>query len=207
MTTSSERFRRGARPRFMNVWMLLVFSWLSAMAVLAQPAQVILIRHAEKPEDPAEVHLSEKGEKRARELVPFLTTDPVLTQAGLPVALFATRTTRHGRGQRTQETLAPLAHELGLPVQTPYLSEEYKEMARWILSNRDYEGKTVLICWNHEEIPQLTEALGVRPRPPKWKDSVFDRVYLITFPKGKATLADLPQTLSPHKPKHKKHEK
>jgi hypothetical protein len=30
---------------------------------------------------------------------------------------------------------------------------------------------------------------------PKWDGKVFDRVWQITFPKGKATLADSPQML------------
>jgi len=47
----------------------------------------------------------------------------------------------------------------------------------------------VLICWNHEEIPQLVTALGARPPAPKWKGSVFDAVYVITLHKKKATLA------------------
>jgi hypothetical protein len=36
--------------------------------------------------------------------------------------------------------------------------------------------------------------LGIA-KPPKWDGKVFDRVWQITFPKGKATLADLPQML------------
>src|SRR4051794_13890059 len=107
---------------------------LAAQGLTAQPAQIILIRHGEKPEDPEEVHLSKAGEKRAKELVPFLTTNPEMTKHGLPVALYATRTTKHGHGQRTQETIAPLARQLGLPVETAYLSEEYAQLAKSILS-------------------------------------------------------------------------
>jgi hypothetical protein len=179
---------------------------LLAVATLssAQPAQVILIRHAEKPVDPEAVHLSKSGEKRAKELVPFLTSDPRLTRYGLPAALYATHTTERGRGVRTQETIAPLAKKLHLPIQTPYLSGDYDGLAKSILSNPDYRGKTVLVCWNHEQIPQLTAALGIRPEPPKWKDDVYDRVFLIAYDGAEATLADLPQTLASDGPAHKK---
>ena len=158
-----------------------------------RPAQIILIRHAEKPADPNDPHLSRAGVQRAERLVSFIRTNPALTRFGLPVAVFATRTTKHDNGQRTQETVAPVAKALKLPVQTPYLGADYSALAKLVLATPAYAGKTVLICWNHEEIPQLAAALGVSPRPPKWKGSVFDRVYLISYHAGKAVLVQVTQ--------------
>jgi hypothetical protein len=155
---------------------------------VTRPAQIILIRHAEKPADPQDPHLSPSGGKRAERLVSFITTDPAMTRFGLPVAVFATQATKHDNGQRTQETVAPLARALKLPVQTPYLGKDYARLAKLILANPAYAGMTVLICWNHEEIPQLAVALGVTPEPPKWKGSVFDQVYVISYRDGKAAL-------------------
>ena len=154
-----------------------------------RPAQIILIRHAEKPADPADPHLSRAGVRRAERLVSFIMTDPAMTRLGLPVAVFATQTTKHDNGQRTQETVAPLARALKLLVQTPYPGKDYAALAKLILANPAYAGRTVLICWNHDEIPQLAAALGVTPEPPKWKESVFDRVYVISYHDGKAALA------------------
>jgi uncharacterized membrane protein (DUF2068 family) len=153
------------------------------------PAQVILIRHADQPADPRNPHLSQAGVERAEQLVSFITTDPMMTRFGLPVAVFATRITKHGNGLRTQETVAPLARVLGLPVQAPFLSEEFAALAKSVLGNPAYAGKTVLVCWNHKEIPQLAAALGVRPKPPKWKSGVFDLVYVISYHEGRVTLA------------------
>jgi hypothetical protein len=154
-----------------------------------RPAQIILIRHADKPPDPNDPHLSPAGVKRARQLVSFMSTDPAMTKFGAPVAVFATRTTKDDNGQRTQETVEPLAKSLRLPVQTPYLGKDFAALAKMILANSAYAGKTVLVCWNHEEIPQLAAALGVTPEPPKWKASVFDQVYVISYFNGKAGLA------------------
>jgi hypothetical protein len=156
---------------------------------VVRPAQIILIRHAEKPADPEDPHLSPAGVKRAERLVSFITTDPGMTRFGLPVAVFATQTTKHDNGQRTQETVAPLARALKLTVRTPFLGKDYPKLAELILENPAYAGKTVLICWNHEEIPQLAAALGVTPEPPRWKGSVFDRVYVISYAGGAARLA------------------
>jgi hypothetical protein len=161
---------------------------LPTQAPAPRPARIILIRHAEKPTNPENPHLSRAGVKRAGQLASFITTNPAMTRFGVPVAVFATETTQHDNGQRTQETVAPLAKALKLPVQTPYLGKDYAELAKLILANRAYAGKTVLICWNHEEIPQLAAALGVSPAPAKWKGSVFDQVYIISYQGGKATL-------------------
>jgi hypothetical protein len=159
-----------------------------AQAPPTGPAQIILIRHAEKPADEKDPHLSPAGVRRAGELVSFVTADPAMVKLGPPVAVFATQTTKRDNGQRTQETVAPLARALKLPVQTPFLGRDYAGLARQILRNRAYAGKTVLICWNHEEIPQLVAALGVSP-PPDWKGSVFDQVYIISYTRGGARLA------------------
>jgi phosphohistidine phosphatase SixA len=154
-----------------------------------RPAQIILIRHAEKPVDPADPHLSPAGVERARRLVSFIKTDPAMRRFGSPVAVFATQTTKDDNGQRTQETVAPLAAALGVAVQTPFHGKDYAALATRILSNPAYAGKTVVICWNHEEIPQLVAALGVTTEPPKWKGSVFDVVYVIAYRRGSATLS------------------
>jgi hypothetical protein len=160
-----------------------------AHSPVPRPAQIILIRHADKPANPEDPHLSRAGMQRAERLVSFITTDPAMTRFGLPVAVFATRTTKDNNGQRTQETVAPLARMLKLPVQTPFLGKDYAALANLILADPAYAGKSVLICWNHEEIPQLAAALGVTPKPPKWKGSAFDQVYVISYHDGKAALA------------------
>ena len=160
-----------------------------AHSPVPRPAQIILIRHADKPADPEDLHLSRAGVQRAERLVSFITTDPAMTRFGPPVAVFATRTTKDNNGQRTQETVAPLARVLKLPVQTPFLGKDYAALATLVLADPAYTGKTVLICWNHEEIPQLAAALGVTPEPPKWKASAFDQVYVISYHDGKAALA------------------
>jgi hypothetical protein len=102
--------------------------------------------------------------------------------------VFATKTTKDDNGQRTQETVAPLAKALKLEVQTPFHGRQYAELAASILGNRSFAGKTVVICWNHEMIPELAAALGVTPKPAKWKGSVYDQLYVISYQKGNAVL-------------------
>lgn len=163
----------------------------------ARPAQIVLFRHAEKPADKANPHLSPEGVRRARLLVGFLTTNPVVNKHGKPVAIFATKTTKDDDGQRTQETVAPAAAALKLAVQAPFVGKDYKRLAKRILGNPAYAGKTVLICWNHDVLPELAAELGVSPKPPAWKGGEYDQVYLITFRGKAASLTVMAENLRP----------
>ena len=53
-------------------WLGLIILALTASVVLAQPAQVLIIRHAEKSPQGSAVSLSLKGQERAMAFVPFL---------------------------------------------------------------------------------------------------------------------------------------
>ena len=153
------------------------------------PAHIILVRHGEKPEDSENPHLSKEGRERADALASFIVSDPQISKLGRPVAIFATETTKDENGQRTQETVTPLAQQLHLRVQTPFHGKDYIELARLIRANAAYAGRTVVICWNHEVIPELVGALGVTPEPPKWKGKDFETVYIITYTNGVAALS------------------
>jgi hypothetical protein len=187
----------------MKLALLLIWLAGSGVWLCAQPAQIVLLRHAEKPADPQALHLSKQGRDRAKALPEFFQRSQKVSRFGSPVALFASCPTRHGHGQRPQETLGPLAKALRLPIQTPYESEQYALLAYDILHHAEFSGKTVVICWVHEQMPQFAAALGVSPEPPKWKEDVYDRAYVITYDHGKATLDVVRQKLLPGDSKFK----
>jgi hypothetical protein len=159
-----------------------------AQQLPGRPGHIVLIRHGEEPSDAADPHLSNDGRARAKAFAEFMTHDPAMIRLGTPAAIFATETTKDDNGQRTQETVTPLATALRLPVLTPYHSKDYAAIAKRVLSDPSLAGKTVVICWNHEWIPQLAAALGVNPEPPKWKGKVYDQVYVITYKDRHAVL-------------------
>ena len=181
----------------MSMRVILLFLLLVAEAVIGRPAQVILLRHAEKPEEVWDPHLSPRGEERARALVSFFTNTPALTTNGLPVALFAARPKNHGGGVRSEETLAPLAKQLNLPIQTPYPSTDPAALVQTIMNRGAYDGKTVVVCWVHTDLPELAREFGVKFAPVHWKDSVFDRAWIIRFTGKKAKLTEIAQKLLP----------
>lgn len=174
----------------MKIWLTLLLA-LAAMTALSQPAQVVVIRHAEKPANVEDDHLSAEGRARAKALVKFFTTNKKVLSFGTPAVFYANHATKHGHGQRSYETLEPTAEHYKLQIETPYESEAYEKIAQHILKNPALAGKTVVICWTHEYLPVLANALGVEPMPAKWKDSVFDKAYLITYRKTKKPVFEI----------------
>ncbi|MGO8926235.1 MAG: histidine phosphatase family protein [Limisphaerales bacterium] len=177
--------------------LILLLFLIAAETASALPARVILLRHAEKPPDESDIHLSERGESRARALVVLLATERVLGTNGPPAALFAPKVTRRGHSRRPYETLEPLAEHLKLSIQTPYGPSDYAALAKHILSDPGLDGKTVVVCWIHDYLPALAKALGLKPEPARWKGSVYDRVWVITYADHRPVLANLPQNLLP----------
>jgi len=168
------------------------------------PAEILLIRHAEKPPDrDASPHLSPAGEKRAKALPAlFVKSDARPAPFARPDALFAAADSK--KSNRPTATLAPLAKELKLPVNATFHNapggaggeKGIAELAAEVLGGR-HEGKVVLICWRHGHMPDLAHALGARG-PLKYPSPEFGRVWRITFDAdGRAKLVDLPQRLMP----------
>ena len=188
------------------------------------PKQVLIIRHGEKVGDPKKDddsgnNLSIRGSARATALpslfvsgdsqlacefdfvppsfagsyeqIPLKGTPPRLPT---PQSIIATARSKHS--QRPIETVTPLAIALTLHINDRFADKDadIKEMTEAILNNYSFAGEIVLICWHHGKIPDIAKALGIA-KPPKWDGKIFDRVWQITFAKGKATLADLPQML------------
>jgi hypothetical protein len=164
----------------------------------ALPAQVILIRHGEKPKEGA--HLSLRGQERAAALIPFFMGNPQMLEFGTPVAIYAmspTKSPEDNTSMRAIETVQGLADALHLQLKKHHRSE-YHAMAEEILNCPDYEGKMVLICWEHTVIPKLAEALNAEGFPKNWPSAIFDRCWMITYgPSEKDTppFQNLPQRL------------
>lgn len=138
-----------------------------------------------------------RGESRARALVALSEARSVLGTNGPPAALFAPKITRQGHSRRPYETLEPLAEHLKLSIQTAYSPSDYAALAKHVLSDPGLDGETVIVCWIHDYLPALAKALGIKPEPARWKGSIYDRVWVITYQDHHAVLADLPQKLLP----------
>jgi hypothetical protein len=155
-----------------------VFAVFSAASAHAAPAQVLIIRHAEKPASGDD--LSPAGFARARELVQYFERTPAVTQFGTPVAIYAMGF-ENGTSRRAVETVTPLAQALRLPVRSQYLKDQVAPLVREIMSTPAYAGRTVLICWEHNVIPQIAQEFGVRNAPGSWSEDDYWDVWRLVF--------------------------
>ncbi|MBS0615606.1 MAG: histidine phosphatase family protein [Verrucomicrobia bacterium] len=142
--------------------------------LMATPAQIIIVRHAEKP--PMGPGLSVEGQERAQALAVFFQENPFTLEFGLPTAIYAFKAIT----KRGKETMIPLALQLRLLVHNEYTSTQPQMIAKDILNNPLYEGKMVLICWDHSHLPLLISALR-GPNIPKPPGSRYDLIYKLTY--------------------------
>ena len=170
---------------------------LLAATVLAQPERIILLRHAEKPVDEADIHLSERGRQRAAALADWATNSPAWKTNNRPAAIFACKPNAKAPSVRAIETITPLAARLSLSVQTPFFPKNFAPLARQILDDPALSGKTVVLCWTRDELPQLAESFGVAPGSVVCKSKTFDRLWVVTFRDKRAVATRLPQKLLP----------
>lgn len=169
-----------------------------ATAPFVRPKAILIIRHAEKPADEVDIGLSPAGSKRAEDLHDLFKKtasrpDPFPT----PDFIIATKASKNSN--RPVATVTPLAKALKLEINARFANDDFTKLAEEVYTNPKYEGKTVLICWHHGNIPELATVLGATGVPDRWKDKVFDRVWVVTFgEKGKNTpLVIRPQSLMP----------
>jgi phosphohistidine phosphatase SixA len=154
------------------------------------PHIVMIIRHAEKPDDDKDPNLSPQGYQRADALAKVIPEH-------FPHPDFLIATKKGKASARPYETITPLSKALSEPIEATFKDEQFADVAHEVLTNPKYDGKTVLIAWHHGKIPDLAKALGVTDAPDKWNPAVFDRVWEITYDDGKPTFQNLPQEALP----------
>jgi hypothetical protein len=172
------------------------------------PRQLLILRHAEKPDDDGDPNLTSRGAARAAALpslfliLPTFPTKPA--SFATPDFIFAAKESK--KSNRPVETVTPLAKALNdMHIHAKHKNEDFQAVVDDIFGDEKYAGKTILICWHHGKIPSLTLAIldaakngdMVKDQVPKhWDDGVFDRMWEIAFDDGgKATFANRPQRL------------
>ena len=143
---------------------------------------------------------NDKGNQRAQLLTKYFTTNKDVTKFGTPAAIYAMgRATPTMGSLRPLETVTTLATSLGISVNSNYKKNDYQAMAQEILSKPEYFGKMVLICWEHNILPQVVDAFGYTAAPQSWPGSpYFNRTWVLDFTNGKPTsFRDFNQQLFP----------
>ena len=143
----------------------------------ATPTKVIITRHGDKV--PNGSCLSLQGLERASAFVPYFSNineykNPPITH------VFAAYVGGPTPYIRCKQTCKPIADHLKVPFNTTFGPDQVAEAAKEILTNPLYDNASVLLCWEHHNIPNLIVALGAED-PGPWEGDIFDQVYMITF--------------------------
>jgi phosphohistidine phosphatase SixA len=148
-------------------------------ALTMDSGRILLMRHAEKSDDPLDPDLSPAGRQRAQELVTYLPNT-----FGMPSFLFATAFSKHSR--RPYETLEPLSKSSGIPIDATFADQDYSALAYELQTAAQFNNKLVVICWHHGNIPSLAHALKAKHHdyPDPWDPSVFNLVLQLDFVSG-----------------------
>lgn len=174
------------------------------------PPVIMIIRHGEKPDEdvsplpgindrgqPDESSLTKVGWDRATKLVDVFDPARGDVKPGLarPAVIFAARPTEEGTGQRTRETVTPLAKKLGMQINVSYGKGEEQQLVADVLK----QSGPVLISWQHGEIPAIAEAVGATTptAPSEWPDERYDMVWTLTKTATGWNFAQVPEMILP----------
>jgi hypothetical protein len=172
--------------------------------------KVMLIRHAEKPNDDGRIHgvdekgahdsdeLSVQGWQRAGALIRFFSplNRPFTNQAlATPDTIFACAPGDHATSVRSKHTVWPLAQFLQKPVNLRYRKGEEDKLV-WAVAVAQ---GVVLIAWEHNTIPSIASSIigDDNTCPKKWPDSRFDLVWVLDREPGGWKFIQVPQMVLP----------
>jgi broad specificity phosphatase PhoE len=178
-----------------------------AVATVAPASFVMVIRHGEKPDGETdgvdargredESSLTPTGWDRAHRLVDLFDPAQGSPRPGLarPATIYAAVANDEGEGQRTRETVAPLAGRLRITTDTTFGKGDEEDLVEHVVTRPG----PALIAWQHGEIPAIAEAFpGVTPTPPsEWPDDRFDVVWTFTKTGDGWHFAQIPELALP----------
>jgi phosphohistidine phosphatase SixA len=143
------------------------------------PKTILVMRHAEKPDDPYNPDLSKAGMERAARLAQYIPD-----QFGTPDFVIAAAVSPHS--MRPYQTVVPLAKEQQILIDSRIASSDYSYLAHRLINKSKYKGSLILLCWHHGQIPPLLDALTVPEGsyPSPWDKHVFNLIIELKFRDG-----------------------
>jgi hypothetical protein len=140
---------------------------------------VLIIRHAEDADTGN--GLSPRGQQRAEVYKEYFRKFSVDSKLLRPDAVFAAKDSK--KSHRPHLTVEPFAKAEKLPINMRYGNNQSTELAADLRATQ--QGKRILICWRHGNVPDLLRALGATPEDllprGKWPGAVYDWVLLLSY--------------------------
>jgi hypothetical protein len=142
-------------------------------------AVVLIIRHAEDGGTGRD--LAPRGHERAEAYKNYFLNFTVDSKRLEPAVILAAKDSK--KSHRPRLTVEPFAKAAKLKIDTRFGNSQSTELAADLRAN--HQGKVILICWRHGNIPALLRALGAKPKDllpgGKWPGSVYDWVILLSY--------------------------
>ncbi|MGA3066112.1 MAG: hypothetical protein ABSF29_04610 [Tepidisphaeraceae bacterium] len=113
----------------------------------------------------------------------------------MPDFLIAAKLSKHSN--RPVETITPLSKAIKESIDSTFDAKDVAGVSHFLLTDPKFAGKTILIAWHHEKIPELAKDLGVTNAPSDWNSDVYDRVWEITYTNGVPAWQNLPESALP----------
>ena len=157
----------------------------SALLVVANAQEgpknsvILIIRHAE---DPANGHgLSARGEERAKAYITYFENFTIDSKRLEPNVVVVAADSK--QSHRPRLTVEPFAKAAKLPIDNRFANKQPTDLAAELRAN--YQGKVILVCWHHGQIPAVLRALGADPGTllpnGKWPKTVYDWLIMVSF--------------------------
>jgi hypothetical protein len=169
----------------------------AASGVTPTATKIMLIRHAEKPpSNPPPQGVNSNGDldseslivqgwQRAGALVVFFapSVGPFQnSEIATPATIYASQVAKHSNSERPQETVTPLIDKLGsgnVTVNFNFPKGQEQEVADSAMACSG----VVLICWEHQNIPEITKWFPISPNnpnpvPTEWPNGRYDVVWV-----------------------------
>jgi broad specificity phosphatase PhoE len=183
-----------------RVFAAILFAFSPILAADAQEGPknsvILIIRHAENP---ANGHgLSPRGKERAKAYKDYFQNFTVDSKRREPNVIFVATDSKHSH--RPRLTVQPFAKAANLPIDNRFGNNQPGDLAAELRANQ--QGKVILICWHHGQIPALLRALGADPATllpnGKWPRDVYDWVIMVSFDENGRVIPESTRRINEH---------
>jgi hypothetical protein len=157
---------------------------------------ILLIRHAESP--PNGHGLSPRGQERAKAYVNYFLNFTVDSKQLEPNAVVVAADSK--QSHRPRLTVQRFAKAANLAIDSRFANKQPTDLAAELGAN--YQGKVILVCWHHGQIPAVLRALGADPATlipnGKWPRDVYDWVIIVSFDENGRVIPERTRRITEH---------
>jgi broad specificity phosphatase PhoE len=186
----------------MRKFLFIALIYGSALLVVADAQEgpknsvVLIIRHAE---DAGHGHgLSARGAERAEAYKDYFQNFTIDSKRREPNDVLVAADSK--QSHRPRLTVTPFAKAAQLPIDSRFGNKQPADLAAELRAN--HQGKVILVCWHHGQIPAVLRALGAAPETlvpnGKWPKDVYDWVIMASFDENGHLIPDSTKRISEH---------